>query len=126
MNVPDTITRIPFKFGKPDCPKLTEGDILEAVIVESLWDNVDLIGRKIYFHVYSTYNNVPRLMQIYSPEDKEIGNAFLEMSVKNYLRFFPWEKNASDEDANLMVVNGNSPMKTRAMRFYLLENYRHG
>ena len=126
MNIPDTIERIPFKFGKPDCPKLTEGDILEAVIVEPLWDDVDLIGRKIYFHVYTTRFNDPMLMQIYSPEDWEIGNAFVEMSMKSYLRYFPWKKDASDEDANLIVVTGNWPIRTRAMRFFLLENYRHG
>lgn len=125
MNIPDTIERIPFNFGKPDCPKLSEGDILEAVIVEPAWEDVDLIGRKIYFHVYTTYNNDPMLMQIYSPEDWEIGNAFLELSNKGYLKYFPWRDDSSDENANLIQVGGNWPLRTRTMRFFLLKNYRH-
>jgi hypothetical protein len=126
MEVPDSINRIPFNYGRPDCPQLSVGDILEAVIVEPLWDDVDLRGRKIYFHVFKACYKDPQLIQIYSPENWEIGPAFLEMSISGYVKHFPWERNPSDENANLIVVSGNWPIRTRAMRFFLLENYKQG
>ena len=124
MKVPDNIKRIPFNYNGPNCPQLNEGDILEAVIVEPIWDDVDLKDRKIYFHVFRIYCGEPQVIQIYSPEDQEIGTAFLEMSINGYLKYFPWEKNCSDENANLIIVEGNWPLKSRGMRFFLLENYK--
>jgi hypothetical protein len=123
MKVPDNIKRIPFNYRKPDCPELSVGNILEAVVVEPTW-RMDLIGRKIYFHVFKVYKGYPQLIQIYSPEDWEVGPAFLEIPVNSYLKWWPWEKDAPDERANLIQIEGNWPLDTRSMRIFLLEDYK--